>query len=1176
MRTLENKFIDTSNTEVVSFLPNGEGIPNILDHSHFILYIWINVLDRLMKLGQVTKVDGFSPEDAFINSYNGYTTRLGTKIGQWKLLFVGVFLKSSFSSNIEYDTDIRRFIDSFHYANKTDTPFHCPGLINNEEIVGLDWNNKPHRDRLYTLLRQRANVNTCDIRYKFQFKNKTQSYITQDKVLKALNEFKLTLLNAMTGYGKTTISPHIVAELCQIGDIALFTSPISDTLNGVLHNLRTRNYGKPITVFIDDDLKNKYFLHKLEEARKTSIVLLVFTVQNVRYTEDTSVPVDERGIREKFSFLNKYKLTLWIRDEYHVQYNGKVTSKILSHVRARYTLDLTATIYKMSSSTGFYKILYPDERMVLCYDCFWAWLEKKRGNVDLQHYPWVKLKEPNFSWPSLPDEVRNMCGNDPKIGYNPVKAFEVVNGQLVHASGLITQHWMMFNNKMGSDGKELSAKSNAFNVAFDTDHSPGWAYLMRLPEGTNGVTAQERNEIVKQTLNGRGINAVYYTAADFIRELDKGKPGIEILTEWYILSGKRNVVIITHEQLCTGSDLIPLISVLLYDKISSPDILLQLFGRLTREWEYSPGKWKDSTVVYLMAPGMAAQIVPSLWRGICDREPDPTKQREMWDCVAPSNYVDGKPHVWSFDEARESFHKFTVQKTLNGEVTPSFFNQFGSSLLDAIIDCEVNPLKSSSLSKKTKITEKNGSGTYTTKRQGGKKNGKKPIKDIPQFEVLAQMVMCVPEIQFAEQHSTVESLWRGRLFEIWFDKSQRDMIEKALSSKPFREYFVALMKESDKAFSEENLCETILNGKLFRPRTWLNAKGMVFMTPDWVKDNIIPLIKIKSPESICVVNSLQGVLPILLRKTFPLSKITCVEPFTDLVPLLKRIGKRMRFDVKLIDKSLNSLSKPFQLVISSPPHNTKTSKSIECFSGAGESKLWKSYYKYCMQLTEMGGILCILLPDSSIKPISIENVEVEDLRIFGRPNFDTCKCLWIIRNDKKTSHIKSNDIILNKVLDFDGSSRYHIKQQLKPNMKGKEKRCIGYGKGGFYFEISSVYYEFGEKLLFPYLTRNGGDITATKFFVDRNKSPVSANTKTDVVDINGISENEVKSIINLLTESSIGKYLNTYFRGSYSTHKVVELLRKMPVNRTLRTDTDFFEYYGFSENEKEQIEFKIR
>ena len=115
MRTLENKFIDSTDCVVIRFLPNDEGMPDILNDSHFILYIWLDISNGAMKMGEVTKVSRWSPIDAFVNSYSGQK-RVGTKIGQLKLLFVGVFSKYSFPQSItsHYDNDARNYIDSFH------------------------------------------------------------------------------------------------------------------------------------------------------------------------------------------------------------------------------------------------------------------------------------------------------------------------------------------------------------------------------------------------------------------------------------------------------------------------------------------------------------------------------------------------------------------------------------------------------------------------------------------------------------------------------------------------------------------------------------------------------------------------------------------------------------------------------------------------------------------------------------------------------------------------------------------------------------------------------------------------------------------------------------------------------------------------------------------------------
>jgi hypothetical protein len=923
---VQNKFIDTTEADVISFLPNGEGIPSVLDQSMFILYLWMDIHTKKLKHGEVVEHHNVSPIEAFINRYNSTVNSVGTVKGQWKLLAVLIFSKSSFPNRKNhFDCLSRDFVDSFHYTSPKDTQFYCPGGRdetggNNEEIVGLDWGNLTHKRRFLSLLKQWSGINTYDIRYNFTFRHDTQKRITK-KLLDTLLTYHLCLFNAHTAFGKSTLVPHIISVICKIGDVAMFTTPIGDTLDSLIRSNTTHNHGKPITIFTDEDLRDKNLLNRIETARKTSIVLLAFTVQNVRYTEDTTEPVEDRDIRKKFSFLIKLHLKLWVRDEYHIQYNGTVTKQVFKKIVSEYTLDLTATIYKMSASTETYKELYTNDEMVLCRDCFWAWVEKVDGNLDYQKFPWIRLKEINFGWASLPHYINIMYGGDKRAGFNPVKIFETNNGALVHLTALITQHKMMFNNQM-PDGTVLSGKINPFLVSDDTERSPGWLFLMRLPEGMGGVTAQERNEIVKNSLNGKDINAVYYTAADYLDELDSGKSPLAIVEGWYKNANNKNVVIITHEQLCTGTDLVPLVGILLYDKISSPDIIVQLFGRLTREWfNDDVERQKTDCTVYLMCPGMATQVSEQLWKTVCAKTTVPKERRKLYDCVAPSCYIDGVTHTISFDEAGDNFNRSMVQKTIDGEITPSFFDKF-PGLREKVMSLSVNPLKVSKTPKapKVQITQGNGSSTVMPPVTPAtpKTSEKTSVKEISQFRVMVGMVECVPTIQCAERHSDITSLWNGKLASLWFEPCQLNLMHEALTIPEFKEYLEATIKEINISFTDKNLCDIVLEGKHFRPQPWLSNKGMVFMPVKWTEKELIFTIDRKTCETILVINALNGVLPLLLKKMYPHVRIVCLEYFRDFIPMLKELG----FEVYLYGREPKEIKNmKFDLGVMNPPYN---------------------------------------------------------------------------------------------------------------------------------------------------------------------------------------------------------------------------------------------------------------
>ena len=141
-------------------------------------------------------------------------------------------------------------------------------------------------------------------RINFEFKHDTQES-DYNEILEAVNMFNRTLVAEYTGWGKTTLSPKWVVDLCEPGDVALFTTPIVDTLSDLVDKINGTprnpaiNYGKEIEVIETKDITDvSETISNIEQYQKEGkIVVLSLSVQDLRYDDS-----ENKKKKESLSF----------------------------------------------------------------------------------------------------------------------------------------------------------------------------------------------------------------------------------------------------------------------------------------------------------------------------------------------------------------------------------------------------------------------------------------------------------------------------------------------------------------------------------------------------------------------------------------------------------------------------------------------------------------------------------------------------------------------------------------------------------------------------------------------------------------------------------------------------------------------------------------------------------
>lgn len=628
---------DYTNTKIVSFLPS-RGIPDILDkNKHVLGYLW-KYPGQFPKLGEVPVAHNLSPKGAFEFRYKDGSVRLGKQ--EVLALFI---LPKNPKKDRGYDKEIHRLINI--HAERLG--FFCPGddgKGNQERLENFQMDN--HFDKLIEVLENYTGISHSFLN-EFSFRSKTQKTLVEGWI-EELKESGRCLANSHTGFGKSTCTPYVVASLFSIGDVALFTTPIVDNLDDISDKMTIISYPIPIKIFTNKDLIGKSendILSEINLYRKTYAILLAFSVQDMRYKD---IGGAEGELRVKFDFLESLTIKLYIRDEYHMQYNAIKTTKVLANIKAEMTLDLTATVFKLLDKYNDYK---PGQ--IHRSDNMWAIYQKHVvKNPDYADYPDVDLWCTSFEQAFSHRPELKTVFSKVEEEYKAEKLFECKSGRFVQLDSLVDTFRFICDSEIWSNNSyvTVSEKKNPFCARIATDLPLKTFGLARIPEGCAEFSAQKKCELLKNELNSVIKTTLFKTAEDFLRN-KKGVGRTKGLLERWMKEaheqGKTCVIILTHEQLVVGTDIPDLSFAYLFDRISSPDVLIQFFGRLQRT---HAGKTKARC--YIMCPDMAIQLSAEMYQAAKDFSADPKVQKELYDCIGLRYYLeDGVPHRIEFADA---------------------------------------------------------------------------------------------------------------------------------------------------------------------------------------------------------------------------------------------------------------------------------------------------------------------------------------------------------------------------------------------------------------------------------------------------------------------------------------------------------------------------------------------
>ena len=898
---------DYSNTKIISLLPSG-GIPKVLDkNKHVLVYLW-TILGMFPKLGEVSGAHGITPQEAFEGRYKDGSVRLT----QLTVLALFILPKNP-KKERGYDKELHRLIN----IHSQSLGFFCPGddgKGNQERLENFIF--EKHFNKLVEVLENYTGVSHSFLK-EFIYRNKTQESLIE-RLITTLKDTGRALFNAHTAFGKSTCALHIVASTCKIGDVALFTTPIVETLDDTVEKGVIYSYHKPIKMFTNKDisgLTEKKILDEIRSFQKTHIVFICLSVQDLRYKDEAG---DEGDMRVKFSFLEELPTKLWIRDEFHVQYNADKTKRVLANVKAEMVLDLTATVYRLLEEHNDYIA----SQIHRC-DNIWAIHQKHIAkNPDYSDFPDIDLCCVSFE-KTLPESLKTVF-TKVEEEYREKKLFECKNEKFVQLDSLVELGRYIFDSQVMVDGTlvTLSEKKNPFCARIATDLPLKTFGLLRIPEGDGSFTAKQKCELLKNTFNPTIKTTLFKTANDFV----KGKKGPGKTAGWLkrtweeaLSLGKTCVVIITHEQLGVGTDIPPLSFAYLFDRISSPDVLVQFLGRMQRVFF---GKTKARC--YVMAPGMAVGLSAMMYSTVKDFSSDPKVQKELYDCISLRYYLEGdnQPHTFTFTEATKNNNVMLNRAVLStDDFTHRLFSRFeGLDGLIAAFDLDA-ALKDNFGKGKDGITGKTAGENFMPpadfdegNEMGDDKNEKKkPAKLNPKKETLMVMFRTVLALNVVEPCETLEKIWETDLAKVWFTPGQLGLAKLVTSHPAGKTAFQPWFEEEKQAIKNTDLHDIVLGEKSFLNEKFLVKPGMVYV-PKALGEEVVE--RMDDGKTFVVFNALNGMLPCLLQKKYPKAKIACIEHFPYFVKHLTNMGfksylysdndwKTMHFDGAILNPPYN-------------------------------------------------------------------------------------------------------------------------------------------------------------------------------------------------------------------------------------------------------------------------------
>ena len=760
------------------------------------------------------------------------------------------------------------------------------------------------------------------------------------------------LISSFTGSGKTTLVPQVVVEISKPGDFCLFTTPILDTMNGLVESVRQNWYEKKLWIFTKEDFDDPDFEDRLlRKSRDGFIVILALSVQGLRNQSgsDSEVIALSKRYADMFSWL---KFRLWIRDERHSQYEGRVTKQAFAEfekLQVEKILDTTATPYNLLELE-----CYKNVKMVN-FTYLDVLKQKAAGNLEFQDFPDLSLEVFN-TVPVTLTQFSSLYSKEE--GWDPRKLFSVDNGQFVHRQAILELINATLQNPMSKSKNMLSICSDP--ALLIPEPRVG---MMVIAEGDSENSTQVRGEMLAHLLNKNSSQSLFITASTILDQANRTEKKVSDEIDKLIETHNKQIVIITHRQLTTGSDIPQLGWILLLDKISSIIEFTQLIGRMTRKYPE-----KKAVKIYIAQPGMDVAVLHHKIIDAQARKDGVPMTSEMFDLL-PLTLYDGQiPKTMTFQESQRIYDEY-LNRICAGEYRPAYFKAFN---LEALFDLFGNPLEviKSMPELRMELTEENGAKVkkIMTRLAWLTREKIEPIgKDKKNADWLENFATMMKESNHIGMISKCEELicvFQTEMAKEMFGIYNCEVMLGVLSlCEPLRRI------SSDKYKNEmEDLMRIPVLDRLermFKNEPYKIGMGLVYTPRALIQEMLdtLPNFSDRRLLRILVPNALDGKIPLMLNEKYPNHKleIICLEYFPFYIKWLKSLGFEVKkcwsikdgkkiLDFKEVEGML------FDLIITNPP-----------YQNSGKTRGNKFWYKFifeCEQLLSPNGYLAMVTPSS--------------------------------------------------------------------------------------------------------------------------------------------------------------------------------------------------------------------
>lgn len=914
-----------------------DGFTGVLSPNQFLVYVadvsdgsdGPNAPKNPYKLGH-TYYSGKTLEAAFCKRYSDHSGRATPVSAEgFYVLNIdkGIPQSGANRSGFAYDEYIRGEIIKAHRAGRVDfsAVVHATsGYGSNAERL-LDFDPDLHLDLVADIIKEAQGLfKRRDVRLFRTWRFGQEEVI--DEVFRILQSEGLCLAALYTGFGKTVIAVEAVSRLLEpYGGLVLVLTPVGNTKNGFREAIEgpyAVGLNRDVTkTFIDGRYLDRYNIAGLRaRADKGEIIFIVSNVQDARYDDGND------ALRDKYRPLVGL-VDVIINDERHKEFNAALTASRLAELRAPYVLNLTATPYNV------YWFFTPEQ--VVARTLLWG----------LRHRDKTGLPHPNICCLDTP-----LSAVDPifaeaytaEEGFDSRKWFTRENGRFLNEKALMKYATLAYDQLD-------SARKNGCSLN-------GHCGLWKCPDGQNGDSAANYLPALAELLNSTPRD-VFFIDSFTLESLAKSQNiGIGACVE-RLLKEKGRVTVLTCEKFLTGTDIVPLDHIVLFDKMQSIANFEQLLGRLCR---VCPGK--DQVWFYCVQPNTTLKVLLGQLAKAQAAVSSDVTEREGLSCL-PLTYYQNDWKIYDIEDILTSVQEHFLSR-LRDRVPAMSIAKY---LLDSMHLLQEAPEGHYKQADVNIDALTNDTGAKVTKSNS--KPSKKLFGQITKT-VLAKWVECFQtfsqEMRPAAWMSGIydlDVLLRDKMLaEIFTAKDMNNICRELTTNEGLRRTFQSTLNEVRESFAGLSVEQALDSGVFLNTKQKVN-KGLVF-TPLNLARKIVKRIRVKSPKRILVVNANNGAFAFAAREKWPNAEIVCVETHSYYTEWLKKnnfivVERSAKMSNRNKSKSL-LLSKPFDVMVGNPPYNIN-----------GNKNFYVEFIKLAKDVLHEGGHFALVMPNRFLSPSSI-------------------------------------------------------------------------------------------------------------------------------------------------------------------------------------------------------------